>query len=172
MAYTKGSDFAPHNMEANNNPAPFVTLGSTEYFACPAYYAFEGTTYNVWLTDGVSTGWLRLDIGSGNAKKLYSYAIAVNSAPSQPERAPKNWIVQGSNNGSTWTDLNTQTNQTSWGSGETREFTLDQAYMATAYRYFRLNVSANNGDDYLQCGELYLYEAEILALGSLLSFQW
>jgi len=161
MDYTKGSDFAPHNMTTNSAPSPFVASASSEFGAVlKAFRAFENTLGDsgYWITNGTSIGWLTLDIGSGNSKKIYSYKIYVNVVP-EPNRAPKNWTFEGSNNNIDWTILDTQENQTGWGSGTGREFTLDILKMSIAYRYFRLNISANNGDDYLQIGEMYFYEA-------------
>jgi hypothetical protein len=149
------TDRAPHNMTSNTAPSPYVTAGSTEYF--PAWQAFNGTLNNYWLTNASASGTLSIDMGSGNTYIIGTYGIQANSIP-EPNRMPKDWTLEGSNNGSDWDTLDTVTGATSWGNGEKRDYTCDVA--TTAYRYFRLNITANNGDTYLQVGELYLYEAE------------
>jgi hypothetical protein len=61
------------------------------------------------------------------------------------------WTFEGSNDGSAWTTLDTQTGQTTW-------TLLTKAYdftNSTAYLYYRLNVSANNGDaTFLEISEI------------------
>jgi hypothetical protein len=151
------ADFCPHNMTSNSVPSPYVARASSYYVTLPPYKAFNnsvsGSAY--WVTNGTSTGYLQIDLGDGNTHKCASYAIQVNTVP-EPNRAPKDFTLQGSNNDSNWDVLDTQTDQTSWGNGEKRTFSGLAG--TTAYRYFKLNVTANNGDTYLQCGELYLYE--------------
>jgi hypothetical protein len=72
-------------------------------------------------------------------------------------RSPKTWAFLGSNDGSTWTTLDTEASQTSWGTPETRNF----GFSASAnYRYFKINITANNGDGtYTGFAEMQLYYA-------------
>lgn len=151
------TDFAPHNMTTNNAPSPFVASASTTVGINDAYSAFDGNipAWPYWLGSNSGVDWLKLDLGSGFSKKLLSYSIQVNAIP-EPDRAPKNWTMEGSNDNSTWDALDTRTNQTSWTSGQIRNFVC--ATYTTQYRYFRLNITANNGDaTYTQVGEIYLY---------------
>jgi hypothetical protein len=67
--------------------------------------------------------------------------------------------MQGSNDGTTWSTLDTQTNQTAWAVFESRLFTVTGS---AAYRYYRLNITANNGDaTYTEVAELYLYSPPV-----------
>ncbi len=150
------SDFAPHNMTGNSAPSPFVASASSNYPSYDPYHAFDGLVGGgqYWIGTGAGIDYLQLDIGSGNSHILGSYSIQANTIP-EPNRCPKNWTMQGSNDGTTWATVDTQTNQTAWGSGELRSFTC--ATTTTAYRYFRLSITANNGDaTYTDVGELYL----------------
>ncbi len=151
------TDFAPHNMTSDSAPSPYVAAGSAEFGAFLAYKAFDGGTGigQYALCTGGGVCWFSLDIGSGNAYILLTYDVQVNTIP-EASRAPKDWTMEGSNDNSSWTTVDTVTSQTSWGSGETRSFTCDT--QTTAYRYFRLNVTANNGDGtFTQLAELFLY---------------
>lgn len=158
-AASKGSDFSPHNMTTNALPTPYVAAASTASSGLGAFRVFDGGTgsSNIWTTSGAGTGWVSLDIGSGNTKSLYSYKVVSTNANNT--RMPKNWTLEGSNNGSSWDVLDTQTDQIAWGNFEEREFTLPAGSMVTPYRYFRLNVSANGSGSYLQVAEIYLYKA-------------
>ena len=58
-------------------------------------------------------------------------------------RAPKDWKFQGSNDKSTWDDLDTQTGETNWTKGGARYYKFTNT---TAYKYYKFNCTANNGD--------------------------
>lgn len=150
--------FSPSNMSAASTPSPFVASASSQYSSTyAAWRAFNGLSQDIgsyWIGTGQGVDWLKLDIGDGNAKTLSGYIIQVNKIP-EPNRASKNWTMEGSNDNSIWDTLDTVTDQTSWSSGQDRYFTCDTT--STAYRYFRLNITANNGDaNYTQIGNLYL----------------
>ena len=152
-----GDDHAPHNMTANDAPEPFVALASTEYSGSfSAYKAFDGLlgTQQYWVSSA-NTGWLQIDLGSGNEVIIGTYALQANSIP-EPTRMPKDWTLLGSNNGTDFDTLDTVSGETAWGDEEKRTYTCD--VVTTAYRYFRLNVTLNNGHAYVQMGELFLYE--------------
>ena len=76
-------------------------------------------------------------------------------------RAPKAWAFLGSNDGMTWTTLDTQTSETGWAAnGESRYY---QFANKTAYSYYKFNCTALNDEvsqqdthlaEYLQLWEL------------------
>jgi F5/8 type C domain-containing protein len=158
--------FSPLNMSSNTAPSPYVASASSAYTSSDAFNAFNFSTSSssaglafghYWIGTGGGTDWLQIDLGSGTTKILGVYDIQVNVIP-EPNRAPKNWTMQGSNNGTTWTTVDTRISETAWLSGQVRSYTC--ATQTTAYRYFRLNITANNGDaTYTQVNSLYLYEA-------------
>ncbi len=147
-------DIAPHSLGSNNAGSPFIVSASTEFAGLGAYHAFDFlvSANRYWIGTNHGTDWLKVDFGRGET--LTSYAIQVNDIP-EPNRAPKNWTFQGSNDDASYTTLGTETNQTSWGSGETRTFTVASP---ASYRYYKVDITANNGDaDYTQIGELFFY---------------
>lgn len=160
------TDRAPHNMTASNAPSPYVASASSEFDAGHAAWgAFDGGVgiNQYWITAATNTGWLKLDMGSGNAYKIGTYALQNNSIP-EPNRMPKDWTLQGSNDDSSYTVIDTVTGETAWGNAEIRTYTCDD--VSTAYRYFKLNVTANNTDTYLIMGEMYLYDAPASIVGN------
>ena len=62
-------------------------------------------------------------------------------------RAPKNWTFLGSNDKSTWNDVlydtSTQGADTDWTKGGSRYYKFTNT---TAYKYYKFNCTANNGD--------------------------
>jgi len=150
-------EWAPHDCTTRSSHLPFEILASSRFSASfDDFKAFDGgiANGNTWISAAAPPQWLRIKLATGDKRILASYDVQVNNLP-DPNRAPKDWTMEGSNDGSSWDTLDTVTNQTGWGSGETRSFTCDVA--TTAYSYFRLNISANNGDGLVQVGELYLY---------------
>lgn len=66
----------------------------------------------------------------------------VRAWASNPNRAPMDFTLQYSDNGSTWTTAITVTGQTAWTANESRTFTG----ASSAHAWWRLNITANNGD--------------------------
>lgn len=150
------ADFAPHNMSSSTAPSPYIVTYSSQFGGLEAWRAFNGTfgTSGYWIATA-SSGWIALYIGT-TAKILGTYSLKMNTIP-EPNRAPRDWTVLGSTNGTDWNTIDTVSSQTSWGSGESRDFTCDTR--TTAYNYFKINITANNGDaSYTQIGEIYFYE--------------
>ncbi len=140
-------------------PVPLINLAfsgtasdSNNSAATNTASAFDQNFGSFWFHGG-TTGWLRYDFGVNSAQIIKRYTVV--SAPLIPERDPKDWQFQGSNDGTTWTTLDTQTNQTFEFRAYQRFFDIGNS---TAYRYYRLNVTANNGDaTFLHLSELGLW---------------
>ena len=82
------------------------------------------------------------------AEHITSYALT--SANDSPTRDPKNWAVSGSNDGKTWVVLDTRTNETFSDRGKTNTYDFTNT---TSYTYYRLNITANDGDTLFQLAE-------------------
>jgi fibronectin type 3 domain-containing protein len=127
---------------------PNDSIGNTANAAA----AFDQDPWSQWFYTGTS-GWLQYDFGAGNAKVVKRYTIS--EAITIAARDPKDWTFLGSQDGVNWTTLDTQ-------SGQTFAYIYQQVTYnlanTTAYRYYRLNVTANNGDPtFLHVGELGLW---------------
>ena len=114
-----------------------------------AWQAFDADTGTIWEVPSNPPHWLKYDFGSGNAKVIQKYRMYVPI----PVYGSKTWQFQGSNNDSDWDTLDTQTD-INWASGEWKDFTFSNS---TAYRYYRLYITASNGA-YLQVFELEMME--------------
>lgn len=112
--------FSPGNMTANDAPTPYVIAASSEYNNdTRGWKAFSPG--GVWHTiSSDPTPWITLDLGAGNARKLYYYSFI--GPGSIVSRAPKAWIIYGSNDGTTWTQICSMSGQTSWTGSEERGF--------------------------------------------------
>ncbi|OQP67604.1 T9SS type A sorting domain-containing protein [Niastella populi] len=80
----------------------------------------------------------------------------ITSANDVPTRDPKNWTLSGSNDGTNWTALDTRNDEVF----ATRF--LKKTYLinnnTTAYSYYRLTITANNGHTGTQFAEWELFE--------------
>jgi hypothetical protein len=139
MKVVSGSVDVVSTMTANNAPAPLVASASSEYSGIPSnsFKAFDKNERTSWLSNTTSNEWLKIDLGV--SVEITKYAIVAYDS----FISPKDFTLQGSNNGSTWTIINTQSSQTSskWSGGAKQTYLLSTA---ATYRYYRLNVTANN----------------------------
>ncbi|GAB7051039.1 GH92 family glycosyl hydrolase [Catenuloplanes indicus JCM 9534] len=100
-----------------------------------------------------ATGWAayRLDA----PVRVVRYALtAANDAP---ERDPKDWRLEGSNDGSAWTTVDTRTGQNLGARGNTSTFDV-----ATPgeWSHYRLSVTANGGVNLIQLADLQLSDGD------------
>jgi len=110
--------------------------------------AVDGDVNSKWLAFQ-PTGWVNLTFAKATTVKRY----ALTSANDAPERDPRDWELQGSNDGSTWTTLDTKTGQDFAQRFQTRVFDIANT---TAYTVYRLNITAVHGAGLLQLAELRL----------------
>jgi len=108
--------------------------------------AFDLDNNSKWL-DFSATSFLQIQYASTSAFNQY----VIVSGNDSPGRDPRNWTIQGSNNGTNWVTLNTQTNQTWTGRNQARTFSFSNS---TAYSYYKMDITGNNGDGLIQLSEL------------------
>jgi hypothetical protein len=120
------------------NVATGGTPNDSKNNATNAGSAFDGNSQTEWFYSGVM-GWLQYDLGHTETVQRYT----VISSFDKIGRDPKDWQFQGSNDGVTWTTLDTQSGQ-----AFANRFQLNGYTVASpgAYRYYRLNITSNNGD--------------------------
>ncbi len=109
----------------------------------------DGDDHTKWLTFN-PTGWVAYALDEPAQVTKY----ALTSANDFDGRDPKAWTLQGSQDGETWIDLDTRTNQDFPDRFQRREFTVDNS---TAYSHYRLNITQNDGEPLTQLAEWSLY---------------
>ncbi len=126
---------------------PSATVGSES-----AGGAFDGNSRTLWHARACrGAAAVQYDFGAGRSAVLRGYTVI--NALFHPERDPKDWQFQGSHDGATWTTLYSQRGQSFPLRHYEMEYTLARP---AAYRFFRLNITANHGDNDLQLAELKL----------------
>ena len=81
-------------------------------------------------------------------------AYTITSANDTPTRDPKDWQLLGSNDGSSWTVLDSRANEFFGGRFETHHYVVTSP---GAYLYYRWNILANAGNGLFQCAEWRLF---------------
>lgn len=97
------------------------------------------------------------DFGAGASTAVAAYKMYYDSTKGDATRAPSAWTFDGSNDGTSWTTLDSRTGETLWSVPDARIFYIVNN---TPYRYYRLHVTATNGDTYFE-----LYQLEYFGSG-------
>ncbi|WP_442818637.1 ThuA domain-containing protein [Streptomyces sp. NBC_01320] len=113
---------------------------------------FDGKNDTKWLAR-TPTGWVTMKLDKPVAVVNY----ALTSANDSSGRDPKDWKLQGSEDGETWKTLDTRTGETFSSRFQTRQF---QFTNSTAYQHYRLEITANSGEPLTQLAELRLFSAK------------
>lgn len=150
------AEFQLWSDDSSDKASASVENGTSE----SAAKAFDGSTATKWYNSNIaSTGWLRFQYGGGAGWALSQYSLT--SANDVPQRDPRDWQFQGSNDGVTWSTLDTRSGETFPSRFQTKIYTFANT---TAYRHYRLNITANAGGTGfgLQLSELTLGSSNVL----------
>ena len=138
-----------------------VSSASGTHGSYPATKAFDGNradTNGRWLSsigDHMYLVYRFNDATAVNAIRVWNGSDSAGGWNSTG-RAPKTWTFSGSNDGETWTTLDTQASETGWAAnGESRYYAFENN---TPYEYYKYDCTAlNGGTDYLQLWELEFF---------------
>jgi hypothetical protein len=143
-------------MTSNTAPSGTVILSGNLNANYDGYKAFNGSLYEQYY------GWLNAHGGNPqyigytftSGQVITRYELTSINEGSSPH-SPKTWKFQGSNDGSSWTDLDTQTNITDWAasSSVTKSFAVTNS---TSYTYYRILISAFNDGTYVGVAEFVM----------------
>ncbi len=120
---------------------------------------FDGDSGSKFLTnDNVPSedNPVHVEFAFEEAKTLDRYGMV--SANDSPERDPKNWTLYGSTDGNEWTVIDQQSDQAFSTRFEKKEYAIATP---TAYQYYKIEVTANQGNNQLtQFADLLLGTGE------------
>jgi len=115
----------------------------------------DDTSLTKWLTFA-NTATITDQLTASVAVKQYT----LTSANDFPTRDPRDWTLQGSNDGTTWTTVDTRANVDFADRRQTRPFAVTGS---ASYSRYRLVVSANHGAAETQLAELQLLAALLVS---------
>jgi len=141
----------------SNTDENITVSASSTLNAYHAWYAFDNKfsgNNEIWETYGfTSPEWLKIDFNDNliiNKYRIRPYNLDQSGAP-------KDWILQASNDNINWDNLDTRVNETTW---TTETFNTYTFVNSKSYRYYRLYVSDENGRGYLDIDEFELIKAQ------------
>ena len=112
----------------------WIASGSSKYSdVFDFFYAFDRSTANFWETNS-SPSHLQIEIPDPQNYYVDGYIMRISKFTN---RYAKEWTLQGSDDGKTWADLDTQKGQ-NLSDMEEHKYTLT---LRKAYKYYRLNMS-------------------------------
>jgi len=107
----------------------------------------DGDYNSKFLTDGFpQTFWVNLTFPAVAVIGAYT----LTSGNDAPERDFKDWRLVGSNDGTTWTVLDTKAGEKFSGRNQTKRYEFTNT---TGYTMYRINLIANNGSNLIQVSE-------------------
>jgi hypothetical protein len=146
-------------MTSNSAPKGLVSASSIYSTNFDAYSAFDAGYTSKWHPSA-TTGWLMYQLTV--AICVTSYTLQAPDVGCE-NQAPKTWTFECSQNGSTFTTLDTQPSQTAWSAHERRTFTFVNA---TSYLYYRINITANNGSANMGLENLSMNGPNMICFGN------
>ncbi|WP_197288435.1 GH92 family glycosyl hydrolase [Nocardia sp. NRRL S-836] len=109
----------------------------------------DGSVNTKWLVFA-TTGWASFRFAEAQTIRRY----ALSSANDSPERDPKNWTLQGSDNGTDWTVVDTRTGEAFAERFQTKTYDIATPQAFTRYK---LDITLNNGStNIVQLAEVQL----------------
>ncbi len=121
-----------------------MVSANSEYEDYYSWKAFDGTTDSYWESEG-SSAWMQYRFQTGRKINSYSIQMPEGWITRIRDNAPKSWTFEGSHDGEDWTVLDKVEGESNWGETEVRHYRFQNE---TYFRFYRLNVSANNGGYY------------------------
>ena len=115
--------------------------------------AFDNDPNSKWL-DVSGTSWISYQFAGSKAYVITQYKVTSgNDTATYPGRALKSWVLRGSNDGTSWTPLDTQANVADTANADTRVYNFSNT---TSYKIYKLDNVVSNGDGLIQMDELRL----------------
>ena len=148
--YTAGTDCVPL-MTAGTTDGVTVTDNGNLGSGYEGWRAFDNNSDTRWGV-GATSGILSITLAT--AKIVAGYSIRARN-DSYLIDSPKAWTFEGSNNGTDWTVLDTQSGITSWSMNERKEFTVASP---ASYLCYRVNISSNQSGTDTSVSEVELLE--------------
>jgi hypothetical protein len=161
--YDAANDWYLPTTTGGSNQIPAMTAATTAGVTMTAsntntgagfqvWYAGDRNNATSWITNNnVTSGWLQVNFGA-SPKIIGSYTLLGRSG--SVNQSPRSWVLEGSNDASSWTPLDSRADVTNWIDGQAQTFLI---LSPASYQYYRVNVSAvQSGGIAIGIGELTL----------------
>ena len=147
----------PGSADDQTNFTDAFSFAATASGGLDKHEAFDDKANTNWFIYATS-GWIQYDFGEGVKKVIDKYTLLGAPSGSAAHR-PDDWTLQGSNDGINFTVLDTRT-----GEGNNLSNSVATVYEGfgntTAYRYYRMDITKNNGATTIFLTELELIQTQ------------
>lgn len=127
-------------MTSNNAPIPFVASASTSLNSSyDAWKAFDGIDTSHWVANAATGQSIQIDLGGSKVADLVKIKSRTDGYNNE---APKDFIIQGCNDGVNWINLSNPLG-ISFLVGEEKSFSFNNT---VSYRFYRISITSNNGN--------------------------
>ncbi|HEY4150149.1 MAG TPA: T9SS type A sorting domain-containing protein [Chitinophagaceae bacterium] len=122
---------------------PFTITTSGAVGGYPGTKAFDNSdqAFSGWKQNtnpsATASAWIRINFTTAQVVKGYSVS-AIDDNSGNNNIAPANWQLQASNDGVSWTKIDTRTGEVFTGKGQTHIYPIPNT---TAYKYYRILIS-------------------------------
>ena len=181
-----GSPIAVDNLTISANSGKLVTkksykgTGDKSYYSGAGYYTVDGGSGGFsgeqhgnlvdnnlntkWCTDG--SGWY-IEFHTASPIRVDGYMLrTAGDTGSEPGRNPKDWVLKGKNEGDpTWTTIDTKSNNHDMPAASNTPQDFDAKDPGT-YKYFRLEITANQSGGIMQLSEMQLFKYNSYEMGT------
>ena len=110
----------------------------------PINFAFDGNKKgnSFWESKNNYPHVIKLNYSKGTIINSYS----ISSGPDEPERMPRNWVLEASCDGEKWVKIDSRRNQDLWEVNETKQFTTSikkaKDQKSTGFKYYRFQFTS------------------------------
>ena len=116
---------------------------------------FSENPNTFWEVKGPYPHWVQIDF-KDSPRKIFKYGLLPSSSDMDSVKMmPKEWQFQSSNDGINWLIMDMRKDQNKWKNGFERKYAMNNP---TAYRYYRIYITACAPSDVIRIGKLALYE--------------
>jgi hypothetical protein len=125
--------------------------------------AVDNSTTVTWADNKGSNLWWSIDFGSGVTKRIQKYTLVGKYSAGNPSGndTMRDWKLEGSNDNTNWTTVDTRTGTTTWVDQAKTDYTSMNGTVGD-FRHYRIFITANNSGNAI-CG---IVELELMELSN------
>ena len=109
-----------------------------------------------WEGSNLAGNWVTIESGDGQAYAVKSYSFSTHDDGAWPNRAPKSWKIEGSNDNSNWTLIDERTDDDEIQNENYTTFEYIPANTTDKFRYIKLTLNAMKSTGWTQVGEFHV----------------
>lgn len=156
----------PHSAKVLNNTKNFpaggvLTVGYSDHPSGSDIGKLADNDYRTKYMTSHSTAEIVFEADKAFAATSYSLVSAADA----PECDPSGWTLSGSEDGTSWTVLDTKSGETFANRGQRKNFELSNK---KEYEYYKLVINATKGGEALQIAEFYMISKVVLDIDDLM----